>query len=145
MKSEGRGECKADAYNTIYRSRVNNWQSVVYIAFWRNGSARDLWPLTMIPKLNLATGIFFAQMPVRLRDVASGCISLLLQVTPVAQRHSSMQYSMLVSVSPSFHMTNLLIGWFNLFQKGFHHRDISIGNVVDAVTIKAFGILKNEG
>ena len=25
MKSEGRGECKADAYNTIYRSRVNNW------------------------------------------------------------------------------------------------------------------------
>ena len=84
-------------------------------------------------------------MPVRLRDVASGCISLLLQVTPVAQRHSSMQYSMLVSVSPSFHMTNLLIGWFNLFQKGFRHRDISIGNVVDAVTIKAFGILKDEG
>ena len=23
MKSEGRGECKADTYNTIYRSRVS--------------------------------------------------------------------------------------------------------------------------
>ena len=44
--------CKADAYNTIYRSRVNNWQSVVYIAFWRNGSARDFWPLTIRQVLN---------------------------------------------------------------------------------------------
>jgi hypothetical protein len=42
----------------------------------------------------------------------------------------------------------MLIGWFNLIQKGYLHRDISIGNVVmveDAVTTKAFKILKNEG
>ena len=40
---------------------------------------------------------------------------------------------------------NMLIEWFNLIQKGYLHRDISIGNVVmmeDAVTTKAFGILK---
>ena len=42
----------------------------------------------------------------------------------------------------------MLIGWFNLIQKGYLHRDISIGNVVmveDAVTTKAFEILKKEG
>jgi len=39
------------------------------------------------------------------------------------------------------------LGWFNLIQKGYLHRDISIGNLVmveDAVTTKAFEILKNE-
>ena len=63
-----------------------------------------------------------------------------------------MQYFMLVSVCgpfwPSFHLTNMLIGWFNLVQKGYLHRDISIGNLVmvdDPVTTKAFGILKKEG
>ena len=35
-------KCKTDAYNTIYRLRVNNCQPVVYTAFWRNGQARDL-------------------------------------------------------------------------------------------------------
>ena len=42
----------------------------------------------------------------------------------------------------------MLIGWFNLIQKGYLHRDISIGNLVmveDAVTTKAFGILIKEG
>ena len=42
----------------------------------------------------------------------------------------------------------MLIGWFNLIQKGYLHRDISIGNLVmmeDAVTTKAFRILKKEG
>ena len=41
----------------------------------------------------------------------------------------------------------MMIGWFNLFQKGYLHRDVSIGNVViveDAVTTQAFGILKNK-
>ena len=41
----------------------------------------------------------------------------------------------------------MLIGWFNLIQKGYLHRDISIGNLVmveDAVTTKAFEILKKE-
>ena len=41
----------------------------------------------------------------------------------------------------------MLIGWFNLIQKGYLHRDISIGNVVmveDAVTTNAFRILKRE-
>jgi hypothetical protein len=61
-----------------------------------------------------------------------------------------MQYSMYVVVTffPSFHLTNMLIGWFNLIQKGYLHRDISIGNLVmveDAVTTEAFGILKKEG
>ena len=64
-----------------------------------------------------------------------------------------MQYSMLAWVCggdlcASFHLTNSSIGWFNLIQKGYLHRDISIGNVVmvdDAVTTQAFGILKNEG
>ena len=40
------------------------------------------------------------------------------------------------------------IGWFNLIQKGYLHRDISIGNLVmidDAVTTEGFGILKKEG
>ena len=52
------------------------------------------------------------------------------------------------SFPASFHLTNVLIGWFNLIQKGYLHRDISIGNVAmmeDAVTTKAFGILKEEG
>ena len=47
----------------------------------------------------------------------------------------------------SFHLTNMMIGWSNLFQKGYLHRDVSIGNVViveDAVTTQAFGILKNK-
>ena len=42
----------------------------------------------------------------------------------------------------------MLIGWFNLIQKGYLHRDISIGNLVmedDPVTTKAFEILKNDG
>ena len=42
----------------------------------------------------------------------------------------------------------MLIGWFNLIQKGYLHRDISIGNVVmmeNAVTTEAFEILKNHG
>lgn len=41
----------------------------------------------------------------------------------------------------------MMIGWSNLFQKGYLHRDVSIGNVViveDAVTTQAFGILKNK-
>ena len=66
MKFEGRGECKADAYNTIYRSRVNNWQSVVYIAFWRNGSARDLWPAFTVPRC------FTRFMFIPLTDLESG-------------------------------------------------------------------------
>jgi hypothetical protein len=48
---------------------------------------------------------------------------------------------------PSFQLTNVLIGWFNLIQKGYLHRDISIGNVVmveDAVQTDPFEILKNE-
>ena len=52
------------------------------------------------------------------------------------------------SFPASFHLTNMLVGWFNLIQKGYLHRDISIGNVAmmeDAVTTKAFGILKEEG
>ena len=64
-----------------------------------------------------------------------------------------MRYSMLAWVCggdlcASFHLTNSSIGWFNLIQKGYLHRDISIGNVVmvdDAVTTQAFGILKTEG
>jgi hypothetical protein len=42
----------------------------------------------------------------------------------------------------------LLTGWFNLIQNGHLHRDISIGNLViveDAVTTKAFEILKTQG
>ena len=41
----------------------------------------------------------------------------------------------------------MLEGWFNLIQKGYLHRDISIGNLVmveDPVVTKAFEILKNE-
>ena len=61
-----------------------------------------------------------------------------------------MQYSMLAFVTfcLSFDLTNMLIGGFNLIQKGYLHRDISIGNLViveDAVTTKAFEILKNDG
>jgi hypothetical protein len=53
-----------------------------------------------------------------------------------------------VTFCPSFHLTNMLIGWFNLIQKGYLHRDISIGNLVmvdDVVTTQAFGIMKKEG
>ena len=53
-----------------------------------------------------------------------------------------------LTLCPIFHLTNMLIGWFNLIQKGYLHRDISIGSLVmvdDAVTTKAFGILKKEG
>ena len=52
-----------------------------------------------------------------------------------------------MSFRPSFHLTNTLVGWFNLIQKGYLHRDISIGNLVmmeDAVTTKPFEILKKE-
>ena len=54
---------------------------------------------------------------------------------------------MIVTFHPSFHLTNTLIGWFNLIQEGYLHRDISIGNLVmveDAITTKAFGIVKKE-
>ena len=65
-----------------------------------------------------------------------------------------MQHYMLPSVCgrdfffPSCHLTYVLIGWFNLIQKGYLHRDISIGNLVmmeDAVTTEAFRIFKKEG
>jgi hypothetical protein len=52
-----------------------------------------------------------------------------------------------VTFRACFHLTNMLIGWFNLIQQGYLHRDISIGNLVmvdDAVTTEAFGILKKE-
>ena len=45
-------------------------------------------------------------------------------------------------------LTKMLIGWFNLIQKGYLHHDISIGNLVmvdDAVTTKPFEILRKEG
>jgi hypothetical protein len=65
-----------------------------------------------------------------------------------------MQYYMLVSVCGDGLLSEfppdptLLTGWLNLIQKGYLHRDISIGNLVmveDAVTTKAFEILKTEG
>ena len=50
-----------------------------------------------------------------------------------------------VTFYPTFYLTKILIGWYNLIQKGYLHCDISIGNLViveDAVTTKAFEILK---
>ena len=52
-----------------------------------------------------------------------------------------------MTLYPSFHLTNVLVGWFNLIQKGYLHQDISIGNLVmveDPVLTTAFEILKNE-
>ena len=107
-----------------------------------------------ILKLNLVTGIFFAQTPGHLRNMVSRCISLPLLFThrPAVQKRSSVRNSMrLASVSEWLFAGVTIwltcwVGWFNLIQKDYLHRDISIGNVVileDAVTTQAFGILKN--
>jgi hypothetical protein len=44
-------------------------------------------------------------------------------------------------------LTNQLIGWFNMIQKGYQHRDLSIGNIVmidKAVKTKRFEIIKKQ-
>jgi len=44
-------------------------------------------------------------------------------------------------------LTNQLIGWFNMIQKGYHHRDLSIGNILmidEAVKTKHFEIIKKQ-
>ena len=54
---------------------------------------------------------------------------------------------MVVSFFPEFVLDRHSIGWFNLIQKGYLHRDISIGNLVmieDSVTTENFRILKKE-
>ena len=59
---------------------------------------------------------------------------------------------MLVSVydchfCSGFYLTDRLIGWFNMIQKGYHHRDISIGNIVmvdEAIKTEIFDIIKTD-
>ena len=46
-----------------------------------------------------------------------------------------------------FYLTDRLIGWFNMIQKGYHHRDISIGNIVmidEVVKTEAFDTIKTD-
>ena len=55
---------------------------------------------------------------------------------------------MVVNYCSSIYLIKILLGWFNLIQNGYLHRDISIEIVVmveDAFATKPFGILKNEG
>ena len=61
------GTCKPGGYNTIYRSRVNNWWSVVYIAFWRNSQSARL--LCQLPVPNPSSVVPVQEQFARLRTV----------------------------------------------------------------------------
>jgi hypothetical protein len=53
----------------------------------------------------------------------------------------------IVTFYSGFYLTDRLIGWFNMIQKGYHHRDISIGNIVmldEAVKTEVFDIIKTD-
>ena len=54
---------------------------------------------------------------------------------------------MIVTFCSGFYLADRLVGWFNMIQKGYHHRDISIGNIVmvyEARETKRFEIIKTD-
>ena len=124
-----------------------------YFFSWRphGNDSPTISSFLMIPKLNFGTGVFSTQTLGFLTDVVSLflCWSL-IGGSPQSKDASCsipLPRYVVVTFCPSFHLTSMLIGWFNLIQKGYRHHGISIGNLLmveDVVTTKASRFLKKS-